>query len=71
MFYFSICRMDYCGIIILIVASFVPWLHFAFYRDLVIQIAYLIAVGLFGAVCSSVVIRDEFSQPRYRTMRFG
>ena len=73
MYFYVFCalRMDYCGIIVLTVTSYIPWLRFAFYNDLSVQLMYMIAITVFGAMGIAVVIRDEFREPHFRYIRFG
>jgi len=69
--YFVLVRMDYCGIIVLTVTSYIPWLRFAFYNDFNVQLTYMIVMAVFGAMGIAVVIKDEFREPHYRYTRFG
>ncbi|OWA54636.1 Adiponectin receptor protein [Hypsibius exemplaris] len=62
-------KLDYCGIALLILGSFVPWLHFGFYCQTVTKIVYLSVISVF-AVCAVIVsLWDRFSQPRFRPIR--
>lgn len=64
-------RIDYCGVIILIMTSYIPWLHFAFYCQRYIKLSYMVLVTVLGLACISVVVRDEFREPCYRWLRLG
>jgi len=63
-------RLDYCGIIVLIITSHVPWLHFVFYCDSLVQILYMASLLAVGALALCYAMRDEFRRPTYRWIRF-
>jgi len=63
-------RLDYCGIIVLIVTSHIPWLHFVFYCDSLVQLFYITSFLALGAMAICFVMRDEFRRPGYRWIRF-
>ena len=65
------CRLDYCGIAILIVGSFVPWLYYTFYCHFLIMLAYLILILLLGTICIVVSMWDVFASPKFRPVRAG
>ncbi len=62
-------RLDYCGISILIVASFIPWIYYGFYCEFGTKIAYLTITTVLGTGCIVVSLWDKFSAPEYRTCR--
>ncbi|CAF0816716.1 unnamed protein product [Didymodactylos carnosus] len=62
-------KLDYCGISMLVMGSFVPWLYYAFYCEFGTKVAYLVLIGLLGIGCIVVSMWDKFSQPDYRTYR--
>jgi adiponectin receptor len=64
-------KLDYVGVIVLIVTSYIPWLHFAFYCNTSVKLGYIFILLLLGALCISVVVKDEFREPSYRWIRFG
>ncbi|VDP09699.1 unnamed protein product [Soboliphyme baturini] len=64
-------KLDYCGISLLIMGSFVPWLFYGFYCRREPKIVYIILILLFGTVCVTVSLWDEFSTPRFRPVRAG
>nr|QVK45751.1 G protein-coupled receptor [Proales similis] len=64
-------KIDYCGISVLTMGSFVPWLYYAFYCESVPKIAYLILIGVLGTSCIVVSLWDKFSEPRFRAVRAG
>lgn len=64
-------KLDYCGIALLIVGSFVPWLYYSFYCRQSPQIVYLVLIIVLG-ICSVVVsMWDKFGEPKYRPVRAG
>ena len=63
--------MDYCGIALLTMGSFVPWLYYSFYCRLEPKITYLILIFVLGTACIIVSMWDKFAEPKYRTVRAG
>lgn len=69
-FSFSPSRLDYCGIALLIMGSFVPWLYYGFYchyQPKVIYLTIVIVLGFFSIVTS---LWDKFSTPQLRPVRW-
>jgi len=66
-----ICRLDYCGIALLTMGSFVPWLYYSFYCRLVPKLVYFIAIFILGTFCIVVSMWDKFAEPRFRPLRAG
>lgn len=64
-----ISRLDYCGISILIIASFIPWIYYGFYCQFGTKVAYLLITILLGTGCIIVSMWDKFATPEYRTYR--
>ena len=65
----SLSRLDYCGIALLIMGSFVPWLYYGFYchyQPKVIYLTIVIVLGFFSIVTS---LWDKFSTPQLRPVR--
>ncbi|ELT93769.1 hypothetical protein CAPTEDRAFT_103195 [Capitella teleta] len=63
-------KMDYCGIVVLIVASFAPWVHFGFYCDSSnLKLFYLGSAFLCGMAAMFVVAADRFRGGEYRVLR--
>ena len=58
--------MDYCGVIILIVTSYAPWLHFAFYCKPGVKLIYMSFVTALGLLCVAVVTEDRFRDISHR-----
>lgn len=67
--YFS--RLDYCGIAVLIIGSFVPWLYYGFYCDYQPKVFYFVLVSVLGAASIIVSMWDKFSEPQFRWLRAG
>lgn len=64
-------KLDYCGITMLTVGSFVPWLYYSFYCHLYAKIGYLVAIMMLGTACLVVSLWEKFSEPKYRPVRAG
>jgi len=64
-------RLDYCGISLLTIGSFVPWLYYSFYCRMSPKIGYLALIALLGTGCIIVSMCDYFSRPQYRPLRAG
>ncbi|XP_039366459.1 adiponectin receptor protein 2-like isoform X3 [Mauremys reevesii] len=64
-------KLDYSGITLLIVGSFVPWLYYSFYCSPQPQLIYLIIVCALGITAITVSQSDHFSTPQYRAVRAG
>ncbi|KAB7500246.1 Adiponectin receptor protein [Armadillidium nasatum] len=62
-------ELDYCGIALLIMGSFVPWLYYGFYCDFQPKLIYLTAVVVLGSTTIIVSLWDKFSTPKYRPLR--
>lgn len=68
---FAACRLDYCGIAILIVGSKIPFIYYTFYCDLLPKVIYLTFTATFGTACVVVSLWDKFATPKYRPLRAG
>lgn len=64
-------KLDYCGIALLIMGSFVPWLYYSFYCHYRPKIIYLSVVVVLGILSIIVSLWDRFSEPRLRPLRAG
>lgn len=62
-------KLDYSGITFLIVGSFVPWLYFGFYCELIARTVYSAFIVILGIVCLIVAMKDTFATPEYRPCR--
>lgn len=64
-------RLDYLGISLLIIGSFVPWLYYGFYCRREPKITYIAMVCVLGLGAIIVSLWDKFSESRYRPLRAG
>lgn len=64
-------RLDYCGIALLIMGSFVPWLYYGFYCHYQPKVIYLSVVCVLGCLSIIVSLWDKFSEPALRPLRAG
>uniref|UniRef100_T1J215 Adiponectin receptor n=1 Tax=Strigamia maritima TaxID=126957 RepID=T1J215_STRMM len=64
-------KLDYCGIALLIIGSYVPWLYYGFYCDFQPKLIYLIVVFVLGLTSILVSFWDKFSKPKFRPLRAG
>lgn len=64
-------KLDYCGIALLIVGSFVPWLYYCFYCHNSPRVVYLVCIFVLGILSIIVSMWDKFGQPQYRSLRAG
>lgn len=68
---FKMFRLDYCGIALLIMGSFVPWLYYGFYCHYEHKLVYLSVVLVLGVLSIIVSLYDKFSEPQLRPLRAG
>lgn len=64
-------KLDYCGIALLIMGSFVPWLYYGFYCHYQHKVIYLSVVCVLGILSIIVSLWDKFSEPNLRPLRAG
>lgn len=64
-------RLDYSGIALLIMGSFVPPLYYGFYCSRTLQIAYMSVICSLGIICTIVSLWSKFNTPKYRVLRAG
>jgi len=64
-------KLDYVGILLLIIGSFVPWLYYGFYCRPEPKIIYMITIIVLGSVGLVMALWDKFATPNYRTLRAG
>lgn len=62
-------RLDYMGISLLIIGSFIPWIYYGFYCRREPKITYIAMVCVLGIGAITVSLWDRFSEPRYRPYR--
>lgn len=70
-FFLSLFRLDYSGIALLIMGSFVPWLYYSFYCNPQPCYIYLIIICVLGIAAIVVSQWDLFATPQYRGVRAG
>lgn len=70
-FFFWLIRLDYCGIALLIMGSFVPWVYYGFYCHYEHKLVYLSVVMVLGFFAIIVSLYDKFSEPQLRPLRAG
>ncbi|CAI4228098.1 unnamed protein product [Auanema sp. JU1783] len=63
------CKLDYMGISMLIVGSFIPWIYYGFYCRREPKITYILMVCVLGAGAIIVSLWDKFSESRFRPYR--
>lgn len=64
-------RLDYSGIAIFIMGSFIPPLYYGFYCSRVLKIFYICLICSLGIICIIVSLWDKFNAPEYRLLRAG
>uniref|UniRef100_A0A8C4R8W0 Adiponectin receptor 2 n=1 Tax=Eptatretus burgeri TaxID=7764 RepID=A0A8C4R8W0_EPTBU len=64
-------KLDYSGIALLTVGSFVPWLYYSFYCSPQLRFIYFIVVCLLGFAAIVVSQCDRFATPANRAVRAG
>lgn len=64
-------KLDYCGIALLTMGSFVPWLYYSFYCRIEPKITYLILIIVLGTAAIVVSMWDKFATPKFRAVRAG
>ncbi|KAL3270947.1 hypothetical protein HHI36_021452 [Cryptolaemus montrouzieri] len=62
-------KLDYCGISLLIMGSFVPWLYYGFYCHFRPKVVYLLVTCTLGIASIGVSLWDKFSETSWRHVR--
>ncbi|KAL6629960.1 hypothetical protein ACP70R_029725 [Stipagrostis hirtigluma subsp. patula] len=62
-------QLDYAGISVMIVASFVPPVYYAFLCHPPARVAYLTAITALGALVVAALLSPSCSSPRFRRLR--
>ncbi|KAK9381813.1 hemolysin-III related-domain-containing protein [Kockiozyma suomiensis] len=62
-------RLDYIGIIFLIVGSFVPAIYYGLHSLSRSMPVFFAIVAVFGTICTVLTLRKEFADPSWRTFR--
>ncbi|CAD5219882.1 unnamed protein product [Bursaphelenchus okinawaensis] len=62
-------KLDYSGITMLIVGSFVPWIYYSFYCRTVGKVVYIAMIVILGTAALVVSLWDKFAEPTFRPLR--
>ena len=62
-------RLDYAGISLLIVGSFVPWLYYGFYCRTLPKCIYISMIVVLGITAFVLSLWNKFVEPRFRPLR--
>jgi len=62
-------KLDYVGISLLTVGSFVPWLYYSFYCEFVPKLIYMIIISVLGIGTITITMMDRFTTAAYRPVR--
>jgi len=62
-------KLDYAGIALLTVGSFIPWIYYGFYCQYTPKVVYLSIISVLGAAAIIVTMFDRFSTADYRWLR--
>ncbi|TMS38253.1 hypothetical protein L596_005018 [Steinernema carpocapsae] len=62
-------KLDYVGISLLIIGSFIPWIYYGFYCRMEPKITYIAMVCVLGTAAVIVSLWDKFSESKYRPFR--
>uniref|UniRef100_A0AC35TP60 HlyIII-domain-containing protein n=1 Tax=Rhabditophanes sp. KR3021 TaxID=114890 RepID=A0AC35TP60_9BILA len=64
-------KLDYSGIALLIIGSFIPWIYYAFNCWPSLIKFYMISIIVMGVAAIIVSLFEKFAQPKYRPLRAG
>ncbi|CAL8086647.1 unnamed protein product [Calicophoron daubneyi] len=62
-------KLDYCGIALLTVGSFVPYIYYSFYCVFWAKMFYVILISMLGCGAIVVSMSDKFATPAFRSLR--
>uniref|UniRef100_A0A1I7YG50 Adiponectin receptor protein n=1 Tax=Steinernema glaseri TaxID=37863 RepID=A0A1I7YG50_9BILA len=62
-------KLDYTGISLLIVGSFIPWIYYGFYCRRLPMLIYMAMITILGIAAMIVSLWDKFSEPKFRPLR--
>lgn len=63
------CRLDYCGICILITGSFFPCIYYGFYCDYFPKIFYTVLVLILSLITVIFSLNEKFNHPKFKPLR--
>ncbi|CAO1616422.1 unnamed protein product [Parajaminaea phylloscopi] len=61
--------LDYVGIVVMIVGSFLPALHYGFYCFPYLQAMYATAIAILGSLATWTVVSPRYATPEFRPYR--
>uniref|UniRef100_A0A0N5A4Q8 HlyIII-domain-containing protein n=1 Tax=Parastrongyloides trichosuri TaxID=131310 RepID=A0A0N5A4Q8_PARTI len=64
-------KLDYSGIALLIIGSFIPWVYFSFICHNHLMIIYNTSITALGLLAIIVSLYDKFAEPKFRPVRAG
>ncbi|CAH3144227.1 unnamed protein product [Porites lobata] len=64
-------NLDYAGIVVFIMGSFIPPLYYAFYCSRILKIVYMSLTCSLGVMCIIVSLWGKFKKSKYRIFRAG
>ncbi|XP_023329414.1 adiponectin receptor protein [Eurytemora carolleeae] len=62
-------KLDYAGIALLTVGSFIPWIYYGFYCQFTAKVVYLTVISVLGIGAITVTMMDRFNTSDYRPLR--
>lgn len=62
-------KLDYTGIALLTIGSFVPWIYYGFYCQFTAKVVYLTSISILGVGAVIVTLHPSFGTPSYRPLR--
>ncbi|PWN32913.1 HlyIII-domain-containing protein [Meira miltonrushii] len=62
-------KLDYIGIVAMIVGSFLPMIHYGFHCHPNLQLLYSVMIVTLGGAAAYTVLAQKFSSPAYRPIR--
>jgi len=62
-------KLDYAGISILTIGSFIPWIYYGFYCDFTYKVLYISTITVLAVGTIFVTMVDKFATAAYRPVR--
>ncbi|VDM41499.1 unnamed protein product, partial [Toxocara canis] len=62
-------KLDYTGISLLIVGSFIPWIYYGFYCRTLPMVIHMSMICILGIAAVTVSLWDKFAAPQFRPVR--